>query len=494
MARAPPDEQLLDSVEAESATVLSLLDHAAIVYFRFVLAPIVYRKLPEHSGPAIVWMLAQKDPMVMHSICAFAGRSVCDKVTLLPGDAQARRSLAMEHYSASLRLLHVVLHDYDRGHGLNCILATLWLMIAYEQKFGDGSGKGLNTHLQGAATLFQERLRDMRGVLSQDFSSNSSAEALTAVMKAGSLEHSISPVTCQLIVWIALLDSGAALNGIGGAFNRVVGECLIGPDADNIALRLSSFQALQARSDMARFAIWTSSYARDQLAEDVQNSQIFTLEAEAGQLRFMLSLLDDPEQATVSDMDSLSSAYRRNHDDTRNTASHQHGCLAIARAIHDINNRYHSLLETANLFQISDMESPSQKRFVINVRYIVSFYHAVVLCFLRIIHGQRPLVREQQVALREIMMLASKAYGDYGDQSLAVFAWPLFVVALESDDMIHKNWIVERYESLARGGENLLRARDALRIVIREQQEFGDRYIGYAELVRREGIGRFVLL
>lgn len=94
----------------------------------------------------------------MHAICAVAGRNLCNQIPLPQDEAQDRVLLAVEHYTSALRLLHPNLRECKRVFGLNCVLATLWLMIIYERIFGDGCGTGLNAHLRGAAALFQERL------------------------------------------------------------------------------------------------------------------------------------------------------------------------------------------------------------------------------------------------------------------------------------------------------------------------------------------------
>lgn len=464
--------RVLEDAGTESASILSPLDDAPLQYFRFVMPSAVDSKAPEYSGPAIVWVLARKDPMVMHSVCALAGRRFCERETLPPEEARSRECLAVEHCTEALRLLNLALQDDARNSDLNCILATLWLLISYEQKFGDGSGIGFSTHLRGAAALHHGRLGSMR-------------EALALSPPVGDGQHrqesTVLSLTCQLMVWIAHVDGGAAVNGFGGAFCRLLGESFHDRHDDLTPLsRLKVFRSLQRRSDLANSYLWGASYPQDQLAEDLQNSQILGLQTEVGQLRFLLSLLNE-----------------RRDPESRESASPGEQPLAsfpedLGSAIRDVATRYHGLLRTASLLQVSEMESPSQKRFVVNTRFICSFYHGVVLYYLRFVRGSDPLGDEQRASLREVMALASKAHQDDGDDGMQRFAWQLFVAALESDDIIHRSWIIQRFEALARQGENFRRALDALRVAFREEG-MGERRIEYAELVRRGDIAKFVL-
>ncbi|KAI8711898.1 Zn(2)-C6 fungal-type domain-containing protein [Fusarium sp. LHS14.1] len=458
------------SVSPECARVLSPLDHAVIHYFRFTLPTLVDSKPPEHSGPAIVWVLAEKDPMVMHSVCALAGRKLCEREAFPADEARARLSLAVEHYTAGLRLLHGAVQDGDRSSDMNYILATLWLTMAYEQQFGDGCGVGLSAHLQGAASLLRGRIRqDLEVVLTKG---GLSGDGDGWLQEALELEGAISPLTCRLIVWIALVDGGAAINGLGGAFNKLLGQCLFDQDKDSVISWLKGFNALQRRSDLVNAEVLAPLYSQGELVEDLQSSHLFCLQAESGQLRFILS-----ELSTIASL----------HADDLETQTQAAGC-----AIHDVGTRYSELLRTASLLNLQEMDSLRQTRFVINLRFIASLYHPVVLCFSRISHEKAALTSKQRLALREIMSLASKAHKDQGDEGMIRFAWPLFVAALESDDMIHRSWILERYDALAARSENFRRARDALHVAFHEQ-ELNGLPVVYTELVRRGDIDRFVI-
>ncbi|RSL94084.1 hypothetical protein CDV31_014443 [Fusarium ambrosium] len=213
-------------------------------------------------------------------------------------------------------------------------------------------------------------------------------------------------------------------------------------------------------------------YSRDELVEDLQSSHLFCLQAESGQLRFILSELATATSLHVGDLEAQTEA--------------------VSCAIRAVGTRYSELLRTARLLNLPEVDSPSQTRFIINLGFIASLYHAVVLGFLRISNENAALTSKRRLALREIMSLASKAHRGQGDQGMIRFAWPLFVAALESDDMTYRSWILERYDALAARSENFRRARNALHIAFREQEINGLPII-YTELVRRGDIDRFVI-
>ncbi|KAK0386762.1 hypothetical protein NLU13_6598 [Sarocladium strictum] len=464
----------LSSVSPEAASVLDPLDHAALHYFRFVLPVSVDGKDPRYSGPAVIWALAEKNVMVMHSVCALAGRKMCEKPEPTPlEEAHARRCLAVEHCAEALRMLNMALEGHGRAQDLNCILAALWMMIKYEQDYGDGSGHGFRAHLRGAAAMYTGRIGNI-------------ANVLPPIRPSGTVEMQPdmavpSPLTCQLMVWIGLVDGGAAINGLGGAFCRLLGESQHSFGRIVPSAQLDIFRALQKRADMAPFELWGPSYPQDEMVDDLQNSQLMGLQAEIGQLRYLLSYLTEEHFPDIASGSAPPGTNPR---------------LGFEKDIHlvirDLETRHSGIFRLSGSLDTRKMASPSQKRFAVSARHICAFFHACVLCFQRIIRGPQPPDAEQRNALREIMTLASLAHQDNGEDGMVQFGWTLFVAALESDDFIHRKWLLERIELLARRGENFRRAHNALRIAFSEQGP-GDRRLAYAWLVRRPDIERFVL-
>jgi hypothetical protein len=369
-------------------------------------------------------------------------------------------------------MLNMALEGHGRAQDLNCILGALWMMINYEQNFGDGSGHGFRAHLRGAAAMYNGRIGNIADVFSP--------ATPTGRGETGSDGFVPSPLTCQLMVWIGFVDGGAAINGLGGAFCRLLGESRQHPGRIVPSAQLEIFRAIQKRADMAPFELWGSSYPQDEMVDDLQNSQLMGLQAEIAQLRYLLSYLTEDPFPDVNPGLSPGADPRLAFE------------TELQSVVRDISMQYGAIFRIASSLDTRKMASPSQKRFALSARHICAFFYASVLCFRRLIRGSQPLNEEQRQALREIMTLASLAHQDNGEDGMVQFAWALFVAALESDDFIHRTWLLERMESLARRGENFRRAHNALRVALAEQDP-GDRRLDYARLVRRNDIERFVL-
>lgn len=252
--------------------------------------------------------------------------------------------------------------------------------------------------------------------------------------------------------------------------NGLVKLYLASPIGNTMLSRLHGAVALHKHSNVVYPDIWGSAYPQSQVLEDLASAQVLYLQAEAGQMRYMLSRLPETDDS-----------------DTSGSQSHPQ---KIAQALQDIEKRYSEYLDVACRLELP-MEG-LQRRFMINIRSVVPFYYAVVLCFERIINKSAPINDKQRKCLRDIMDLACKAFNDEGEIAMSRIAWPLFIAALESDDMVHQSWILARYDALQTRGENYRRAREALQAAFSEQR-LGERRISGLELVHRSGIDKFVI-
>lgn len=117
-------------------------------------------------------------------------------------------------------------------------------------------------------------------------------------------------------------------------------------------------------------------------------------------------------------------------------------------------------------------------------------YYAVVLDFMRVTKFEQPLDDRQYHALREIMNLAYQSFKHDGDDAMIRVAWPLFIAALETDDLLHRDWVLDRFAAISKYGKNFERAHRFLIEVIPMQQQFGKRVDIRSQLETR---GQFVL-
>lgn len=120
---------------------LSTKDHEAIRHFRTTYAMIQHTKNPRYSVISIIFLLAECNSMVMHMVIALARREIAYQSNG-EGDDHADFEDAIQHYNAAMRIMAKSVETSEGSSNLDIILATLWLMIAYEQKFGDSVVSG----------------------------------------------------------------------------------------------------------------------------------------------------------------------------------------------------------------------------------------------------------------------------------------------------------------------------------------------------------------
>ncbi|KAJ4035219.1 hypothetical protein NW763_014067 [Fusarium oxysporum] len=316
------DDGLALELSPDCAAILFHSDHSAIHFFRFVLPGMVGTRISMHSGPGLVWKLAQQSPMVLHMVCAVSGQSWSEKTTGSESDAEFRRLRAIQHYRDGLQMLAAATQIPSEITYLPPVLATLWLMLLYELKFGDGCGIGFDAHLRGATSILLGR--------SQLASSESSEHHVSHIIEA----ESFCSVSCKMLIWLSHADGGAVLNGFGGAFNNLLGDSSLGMSESEAQDRLERVRRLQKRSVLANYDLWGRSYPQTELLEDLQCSDLSCFDAESAQLKFMVGALAAAE-------------YRDN-------VPHGSWRQSVAGAIRNVRSRYGELISVANRLELPD--------------------------------------------------------------------------------------------------------------------------------------------
>ncbi|KAF4337910.1 hexose transporter [Fusarium beomiforme] len=386
------DETLELDLSPDCAAILFPSDHSAIHFFRFVLPGMVGTRISMHSGPGLVWKLAQQSPMVLHMVCAVSGQSWSEKTKCSESEAEFRRLRAIQHYRDGLQMLAAATKVPKEITYLPSVLATLWLMLLYELKFGDGCGSGFDAHLRGATSI-------LRGH-SQPASSESD-HSNAPVIEA----QRFCPVSCRILVWLSHADGGAVLNGFGGAFNILLGDCAHGMSETDAQGRLERVRQLQKRSVLANYDLWGRSYPQTELLEDLQCCDLSCLDAECAQLKFMVGALAAAE--------------------SRDAITQESWRQSVSGAFRSVISRYGELISVSNRLELPE-EGP-HRRFVMELQSVVACFHAIHVCFLRILHGNEAISSEQRETMKDIMSLAFKVYRDQGETGLARLGWPFCI-------------------------------------------------------------------
>lgn len=358
------------------------------------------------------------------------------------------------HYSSALRMLSESLQPEDTAKDLGSLLTALWLMLLYEQQFGDPECKAYSSHLQGVASLLQlrgERLLGAPGGALDD----SPTSAVSSNTHAEFQQPRISQYAARVLVWIALLDAGAASVGIGGQVNAAIFSRLLSGPGDATTRKedpVKAFSALHRFSNPLYRISWGDSYPQSELLDDVENRNIYALLGQCATLRFMVA--------------QLATLYRSGSSEA--TAK----TTVIWKSMQEVGEQFCELIDVAD--ELS-MATDNSHRLVANIRAIVPFYHAVVLDFMRVTAFNEALSGRQRSALKSIMNLAYQSHKHGGDEALARVAWPLFLAVLETDDMLHRDWILDRFMALRKYGKNYERAHRFLVDTVPRQQKIGRR-------------------
>lgn len=393
---------------------------------------------------------AAENPMIMHMVVAL-GLQESNQQREQPASSSEQQSLV--HYSSALRLLSDGLASVDNTKHLDSLLTALWLMLLYEQQFGDSACKAYSSHLQGVASLIQlrvGRLLELPGC-----AKNSSQSSLTGARNTRPGDIQISMYAARMLVWIALLDAAAASSGVGGHVNAAMFSLLLSAPGDEVKSGhdpVKAFSALHRYTNPLYRNLWGDAYPQSELLDDVENRNIYSLLGQCAILRFMIA--------------QLATLYRRCSEEAAIKSK------VIEASIVEVGELFRDLIDVAN--ELS-MTTDNAHRLVANIRAIVPFYHAVVLDFMRVSAFNEPLGERQRSALKCIMNLAYQSYKHGGDEALARVAWPLFLAVLETDDMLHRDWILDRFKALGKYGKNYERAYRFLVDSVPRQQHAGRR-------------------
>jgi len=427
------------------------MDHEAIRYFRTDFAKLHHTKNPDYSLISLMFNAAQSDAMIMNMVLAL-GLQEMNLKRMESSTSSERRSLM--HYSSALRMLSESLALENTAKDLGSLLTALWLMLLYEQQFGDPECKAYSSHLQGVASLLQlrgEKLLELPGGAMDDPRTSVVSNELHTEFR----QLRISQYAARVLVWIALLDSGAASVGFGGQVNAAIFSLLFSSPGDAATRNedpVKAFSVLHRFSNPLYRISWGDAYPQSELLDDVENRNIYDFLGQCVALRFMIA--------------QLATLYRSGSSEASAKTT------MVWKSLREVSEQFRELIEVAD--ELS-MATDNSHRLVANIRAIVPFYHAAVLDFMRVTAFNEPLSGRQRSALKSIMNLAYQSYKHGGDEALMRVAWPLFLAVLETDDMLHRDWILDRFTALRKYGKNYERAHRFLVDTVPRQQSIGRR-------------------
>ncbi|RDW82473.1 hypothetical protein BP6252_03585 [Coleophoma cylindrospora] len=450
---------------------LSYEDHSAIHHFRTTFSTYYHTKNPQYSVLSIIFRLAQNSPMLMHMVLSLAGR---EEMFYKSGGEEAGKEVeaSLDHYNQAVNMMTKAVEGNADEMDMAVVLAALWLMILYEQKFGDSDGRGLAQHLKGTASILRQKCRSLANMPTRSqalVTTRNSDDSVTEAVPSDEENKVSTFFIARMIVWISALDAGAASYGIGGHVNSSVVELSKSYADLERELPLDWSSAIHQYSRPLFRSMWGKEYPSSEILDDLQNQEVYHLLGECCQLRYMVARLAAlyPKDGTLA------------RDRT----------LSVSRALDQVGQCFAELIDTSKYLKCQDRPG---ERLVSNILTIVPHYHAVVLDFFRLTRPGQPLNHKQDAALKGITTLAFQAYQNEGDRAMFRIAWPLFIAGIETDDLVHREWILTRFRSLGRYGKNYRRAFKLLHAVIAQSEELG-RSVDVLQLIEEGSYERFAI-
>lgn len=442
---------------------LSNEDREAVRYFRTEFARLHHTKNPEYSLISLMFNIAKNDAMVMHMVVAIGHQEMDFR---RPQSSVAAQHASSDHYSAALRLMaEAVVPSGGSAKDLDTILTALWLMLVYEQHFGDERCRAYLSHVQGVASLLQTQGGNLLQLPPHKLGTQGKS---TVSVRSDQLsqESQISIYAARVLIWIVLLDSAAATSGVGGDVNEAILNMLLSNPTDS---QLRSKDPIKAVARLHHYSnslyrlAWGDAYPQAELVDDVENRNVYALLGHCAYLRFVTAQL-----ATLYRNDPLS-AIKQAHE--------------VEYSIDEVGDLFRELMEVAH--ELSP-DTDNKHRLVANMRAIVPMYYATILDFKRLTAFEAPMDERQRYALQEIMNLCFQDFTHSGELPNLRVAWPLFLAALESSDMLHQNFVLERFAIFRLYGKNYERAYRFLVNAIPMQRRSGKRIDIRAEMEQTE--------
>jgi len=429
--------------------ILAASDYEAIYYFRTSFAAIQHTKNPRYSVPSIIIKLAASNPMLMHMVVALAGQQMQAQLQHPNEDNQA----SVAHYGAAMRLMAEAVGSIETSHHLDVVLAVLWLMMLYEQRFGDGTGNGLSKHLKGAVSILRTRSHVLTVHSTATREPEPGHQIVSTTMTQEQSQLIPSLFATRMIVWMLGIDAIASSYGLGGQLNMELYRLCCPETVKGDMEAVFNWAGSLHRHTRPLFrTIWGDVYPTYEILDDLENTEVNDLSRESAQLRYMVA--------------ELASLYHKDFESAKRREK------TVEQVLWLIGAKHADLLEVAATIREGSIE---WRRLYSNIRLIVPHYHAVVLEFFRVTDPQGTRNDRQRLALGEIMKLAFQAHKYEGDTAIRHIAWPLLVAFLETDDFVHREWILQRFKSLRVFGNNYWRAQKLLESTITEQGRLGRR-------------------
>jgi hypothetical protein len=419
--------------------VLDKADRDAIRHYRTSFTSTYDTKNPAYSVPSVIFKISLSSLLVTHMVLAIGAHQ---SRSLLKGGLDRKcqqSSKAQYHYGRAIKLLGDQVVGTLCSSQLDAILAALWLLLVYEQRFGD-SNETISNHLHGIGAILTANVQRSSAFLPAQEGSGG-----VCSLELVHDKQEISYISYRLIVWLTSIDAQAASFGLGGHLNELL-ACRFGlGNPSKAEPSWSAFHSdIYERSAPLFEHVWGVDYPTSERQFDAINQALCQLFRETSLLRLSVARVMHaaPEQLTGF------------------TAS-------IEKEIEALEERYADLLSMASAIPTIPEES---RPLLAGICWIVSHYYASILDFYQSIDPEGAPSHRRSTAFRSIVRLAYYGFEMEGDVAIFRVAWPLLKAGMETDDPIHRQWILERFRQIEAFGENFKLAFEILQGGVHTEQ------------------------
>ncbi|KAK5054023.1 hypothetical protein LTR84_001985 [Exophiala bonariae] len=403
----------------------------------------------------MIYEIATRSEAVLHMLIAVARK----ELLLLRANGNSEvlsDDCSIRHYSSALIVVRKFLNGLDDINELDTILVTIYLMVLYEQKSGDGDGAALSAHLQGLASIIRDQVRNTTAVISESLvSSGTEPEAEASSSKKPLLLGSFTLFAVRMLEWICFMDACASSFGIGGDFNGTIRDLFNKSDHNSDLNTAGHAQVLrgfvttmESYSYQLPCSFWGTTYPIEEILDDLATDELYILYGTSVQLRYLVS-------GMFVTGASASQNLQQNVD----------------RAFLEVMDHHARLFVLANQMT-SDFDIT--KSAIRETRFIIPHYYAALLFYFSCTSQQKTQTHRHELAVKTIMRLALQAFQAEGHQAMIRIAWPLFMIMIETEDEFYREWASSQLSAISVYGKNYSRAVLSARSFHAERRRHGD--------------------
>ncbi|KAL2848426.1 hypothetical protein BJY01DRAFT_211993 [Aspergillus pseudoustus] len=475
-----------NTLQAANSLSLSAFDRLCLDYLQSSALVIVLGKhWPWSTIHYAYHRIAVKEPMLMSAILASTGSEIRQSRLYnqdqLPGSPPYPDSSDIDarlHYGRALSGLRETLQqEVQTPEQIEAIFITLWLLIDYENRFGNGAA-AINIHIRGIQGLLFDHVvpalkSPERSLLpavqhrsdTLAFLSSSRGQADIPRTKNhtnecdaydGQLRRTAVPL---FLLWtLYFYTPGALLNAAqSSSIDDSLFRSFLVAEKHDGDLRLEDLYRI-SRQSPSRF--WGDTYPATAKLDDLENLPGLTLYHRSHVLQFKITEL-----------------VKRGHSGLVDEDSYSH----ILAEIVGILEEYDIVLSSAKSAPSCDIAGPGRR--VLETMYwaSITFYGTLVyfhLCTKQLMQRSGlpkspPISRLIQVetAVSHVLELSLRLYRSRPRLMLRI-PWQLFIAGIATSDNIYQDWVSIRLRELGRYGRNFTRLSDRYDEIIRGGDAF----------------------